>query len=276
MELEKGKVTICIVNYKTFDFTRLCLRSIRKFTAYPYEVLVIDNNSQDDSLEYLKKLKWIRLVQRDTSKDKSGSFSHAAALDLGLANCETEFFASMHSDAFVQKAGWLAYLVDYFDNDSKIACVGTGKLELKPQWQVWLQRVTDIRTFKRKILNEPDPLGQYRYYNRTIFCLYRTEILKREKLSFLMDNDKGLTGGQKLYFELVDKGCKTVELPPKIVEQYIIHLAHATQVVNRKELTLQRRPTYNFNNFFNRVKTLEITKELTKSENFDKLYVKNL
>ena len=49
--LIKSKATICIVNYKTPDFTRLCLRSIRGFTKYPYEVIVVDNDSQDDSLD---------------------------------------------------------------------------------------------------------------------------------------------------------------------------------------------------------------------------------
>ena len=48
-QLEKNKATICIVNYKTLDFTRLCLRSIRKFTDYPYEIVVVDNDSNDDS-----------------------------------------------------------------------------------------------------------------------------------------------------------------------------------------------------------------------------------
>ena len=51
--LTKGKAAICIVNYKTLDFTRLCLRSIRKFTNFPYEVIVVDNDSQDESLEGL-------------------------------------------------------------------------------------------------------------------------------------------------------------------------------------------------------------------------------
>ena len=32
--LIKGKATICIVNYKTLDFARLCLRSICKFTNW--------------------------------------------------------------------------------------------------------------------------------------------------------------------------------------------------------------------------------------------------
>ena len=49
-QIIKGKATICIVNYKTLELTRLCLRSIRKFTNYPYEVIVVDNDSGDESL----------------------------------------------------------------------------------------------------------------------------------------------------------------------------------------------------------------------------------
>ena len=64
MEYTKGKTTICIVNYKTEELTRLCLRAIRKFTKVPYEVVVIDNDSGDGSLKYLRSLKWIHLIER--------------------------------------------------------------------------------------------------------------------------------------------------------------------------------------------------------------------
>ena len=90
--LIKGKATICIVNYKTLDFTRLCLRSIRKFTKYPYEVIVVDNDSQDESLKYLKSLNWIRLIERRAgANEPGGGYAHSAGLDLGLENCNTEF-----------------------------------------------------------------------------------------------------------------------------------------------------------------------------------------
>ena len=69
---QPGKAAICIVNYKTLDFTRLCLRSIRKFTRYPHEVTVVDNDSQDESLEYLKSLEWIRLLERPRRPDDPG------------------------------------------------------------------------------------------------------------------------------------------------------------------------------------------------------------
>lgn len=240
-DIEKGKATICIVNYRTLEMTRLALRCIRKFTKYPYEIIVVDNDSKDESLEYLKRLKWIRLLQRDTKDDVSGSRSHSEALELGYKHCKTEFFVSMHSDALVRRANWLTHLVSYFGDDERTACVGSGKIELKPKWRVLLKKATDLRTFKRKLLKPPDPIGKYRYYNRTICCLYRTEILRKERLSFFADQEKGLTCGARLYFDLIDRGYPTVELPPSVMGRYVMHLSHATQVVNIEEFAIRKR-----------------------------------
>jgi glycosyltransferase involved in cell wall biosynthesis len=269
-ELIKSKATICIINYKTPEFTKLCLRSIRKLTNYPYEVIVVDNDSQDDSLEYLKSLDWIRLIERRAEADEpGGGYSHAAGLDLGLENCNTEFFVSMHSDTFVRKYNWLSELIGYFD-DENITCVGSGKIELKPQWQILLKKATDLRTFKRKILREPDPVGKFRYYNRTICSVYRTDILRREQLSFLMGRDKGLTGGKKLYFELVDRGYKTVELPSSVMGQYIVHLAHATQVVNPQEFTLRKKTVRKCNRIVDKVMSSALVREIISDDSLDK------
>ena len=267
-DLVKGKATICVANYKTLDFTRLCLRSVRKFTRYPYEVIAVDNDSQDESLEYLKSLKWIRLIEHRGSELRGG-FAHGAALDIGLENCNTEFFISMHSDSFVQKENWLAELVGYFGGDDNVACVGSGKIELTPKWRIVLKKATDFRTFKRKLMREPDPLGVYRYYNRTICCLYRTDILRRENLSFLMDRDKGLTGGKKLYFELVDRGYRTVELPSSVMGRFICHLAHATQAINPQEFTLRKKTIRKYKKVVDKVVASEIMLKLLKDDTLD-------
>ena len=268
-ELEKGKATICIVNYKTLDFIRLCLRSIRKFTAYPYEVIVVDNNSADQSLEYLKSLNWIRLIERHPAADEKGGFAHGSALDVGLQNCNTEFFISMHSDTFVQKENWMTDLIGYFNNDEKTACVGTGKIELSSQWRELLKKITDFRTFKRKLLREPDPLGKYRYYNRTICCIYRTEILFREKLNFLLERDKGITAGKKLYFELVDRDYKTVELPASVMAQYVIHLAHATQAINPKEFNLRKKTISKYLHLTNKIMASKTVQDVLSDYSLD-------
>jgi len=270
LHLEKGKATICIVNYKTLDFTRLCLRSIRKFTKYPYEVIVVDNNSNDESLEYLKSLDWIRLIERDTTGDLSGGYSHGAALQLGRENCNTEFFVSMHSDTFIQKENWLTDLVDYFGNDENIVCVGSGKIELTPRWREWVKKATDYKTFGRKLFNVPDPIGKYRYYNRTICCLYRTDALIREGLSFLPDGEKGLTSGKGLYFSLVDKGYKTVELRPLVMGRYIVHLAHATQAINPEEFKLRKKTIRKCNRLVRKVISTAIMQDILEDTSLDK------
>lgn len=154
--LVKGKATICIVNYRTLDFTRLCLRSIRRFTKYPYEVIVVDNDSQDESLEYLKSLDWIRLIERRAEPgEPGGGYAHGSGLNVGLENCNTEFFVSMHSDTFVQKDNWLTELISYFGDDENVACVGSGKVELTPRWRVLLKKATDLRSSAAKFFESP-------------------------------------------------------------------------------------------------------------------------
>ena len=49
-------VSICIVNWNTRDLLYNCLKSINERTRnITYEVIVVDNNSNDRSVEMLKK-----------------------------------------------------------------------------------------------------------------------------------------------------------------------------------------------------------------------------
>ncbi len=270
-QLVSNKATICIVNYKTLDFTRLCLRSIRKFTNYPYEVIVVDNDSKDESVEYLRRLKWIRLIERPHEPGKSrGSYDQSAALDMGLSCCNTEFYVVMHSDTFVKKAGWLTELIARFNNNPRIACVGSGKIEPTPQWLVLLKKLTDLRTMWRALFSTTAQRVKSRYYNRTICCLYRTEVLRREGLTFLMGRDEGLTAGQKLYFELSDRGYKTIELPPPEMGRYVTHLAHATQVVNPREFKLRPRTHRKFNRAIDKIMSSEIIQQILADDLLDR------
>lgn len=270
-EFISQRATICVVNYKTLDFTRLCLRSIRKFTNYPYEVIVVDNDSKDESLEYLKSLSWIRLIQRqDEDGSLKGSYAHASALDIGLRNCNTEFFVSLHSDTFVLRDDWLTTLIDFFNSDKQTACVGSGKIELTPVLQTFLKKVTDFKTMKRKLLKEPDPLGVHRYYNRSICAVYRTDILKKENLTFGMGDKEGLTVGKKLYFELVDRGFKTIELPERKMGEFVIHLAHATQVINPKDFKIRKRTVNKCNSLIKKVMANDLIKQILEDDSLDK------
>jgi len=201
MELEPGKVTICIVNYKTEELTRLCLRSIRKYTSYPYEVTVVDNGSGDSSLNYLRAVPWIRLIERSGEVFNCGSSAYGTGLDRGLEGCKTEFFMTMHSDTFVHRKDWLTELIEVIEQSPVKACVGGGKLDLKPRWQILLKQASDVKKWLRSLKNNK----RDDFYIRTICGLYRTKVLKNENLRFAMNVDGGMTCGKQLYYELIDR-----------------------------------------------------------------------
>lgn len=50
------KLSICIVNFKARDYLVACLESLRKFAPdCSHEIIVVDNNSQDGSVEIIKE-----------------------------------------------------------------------------------------------------------------------------------------------------------------------------------------------------------------------------
>ena len=87
-------VSICIPHWQVKELVTLCLRAIREFTSsVPIEVLVVDNGSQDDSLDYLRQQLTLRFDhQRESLDAKSPLLSE---LDSKLISRET-----LATDAF--------------------------------------------------------------------------------------------------------------------------------------------------------------------------------
>jgi hypothetical protein len=84
-----------------------------------------------------------------------------------------------------------------------------------------------------------------------------------------MDRDDGLTSGKKLYFELVDRGYKTVELPTSVFNRYVIHLAHATQVVNPAEFNLRKRTRIKCHRQLKKLMSLETIHQILSNKTLD-------
>src|SRR3990167_8161177 len=146
-------VTILIPNYKTLALTKLCLRLIRKNTDLSkITVIVIDNDSQDESLDYLRKLTWIDLIERPTVAGEPGFQAHAAALDLGLLRTTTPYVLSIHTDTFVKNPQWLEFLISEIEKSPRIAGVGSWKLESKSFYQRILKSLPPLPLLKNSIL----------------------------------------------------------------------------------------------------------------------------
>jgi GT2 family glycosyltransferase len=237
---ERPLVSIVIPHFRTEDLVRLCLRSIRRFTGCetPYEVVVIDNHSGDASLEYLRSVDWIRLVERtDVPDGGAGGIPHGEAMDLGMEAARGRYLLSMHTDTIVRREGWLRYLLDRIEADERIAAVGSYKLERKNPVLLFLKRITDVHAlkewFKRRVLRRE--VKKRRVYIRSHCALYRLDVLRGLGLSFKMRGQ--LTSGEHIHIRLNEEGYRTVLLPAPELMRHMIHLGHGTRLFNPGEKT---------------------------------------
>ena len=235
--MKNKEVTILIPNYKTPEITKICLRLIRKHTDFNrVEVIVIDNNSNDESIEYLRKLSWITLIEReyDRAEPEPVILSHSRALDLGLGQVKTPYVLSIHTDTFVKSDKWLDILLQPFNLNPNLAAVGSWKLEY----------ISPIRQFGHRfeqgwkyLLNQYFGYSRYRpergndsaKYLRSHCAIYRTEILKKLKTNF---SDESQTAGKVIHEKIVNANYDVLFLTPEYLGKFIDHLNHATMILN--------------------------------------------
>ena len=216
--------TIIIPNYKTPELTKLCLRSLRKHTDLSKaRVVVVDNDSADASLEYLRGLTWITLVERKTAGE-SGPEMHARALDEALKLVDTPFFLVMHTDTIVGSDKWLDYLLGAFKGNPKLAGVGSWKLEKCSKLKYYGQRLEDL---VRRIFLRRRHAPEERYL-RSHCAMYRTDLVRGCTKGFF----DGETAGRSLHRMLVAAGYEMRFLESFELGAYIRHLNHATMILN--------------------------------------------
>ena len=54
-----------ILTLNKFDLTKSCIESIRKHTSEPYELIIVDNGSTDDTVEFLQNQQDIRVIYNE-------------------------------------------------------------------------------------------------------------------------------------------------------------------------------------------------------------------
>ena len=84
-----------------------------------------------------------------------------------------------------------------------------------------------------------------------------------------MGREQGLCAGKKMYFELIDRGYKTIELPQKIMKKYIVHLAHATQALNPDKFTLRKATLNKYKSLYSKIMNFETIQQLLHNSSLD-------
>jgi len=117
------KVSIIIPVFNRLDMTRRCLESLVGVTQPGcYELLIVDNGSNDGTGDYLKSLAFpLRII---TNPDNLG---FAAACNQGAQAASGEYLLFLNNDT-EPRPGWLFPLVEILDHDGTAAAVGSKLL----------------------------------------------------------------------------------------------------------------------------------------------------
>ncbi|MDI3547848.1 MAG: hypothetical protein PWR10_1500 [Halanaerobiales bacterium] len=102
---EKELIDLVITNYNTRDYLEKCITSIKKYTDLSYRLIVVDNGSTDGSLEYLRRLSNIELIE---NKENLG---YAGACNQGILAGDGDFIVLLNSDIEVTE-GWIQPLIE--------------------------------------------------------------------------------------------------------------------------------------------------------------------
>lgn len=106
----RGLVSIVTLSWNAVSFTKIALESIRAYTSEPYEVIVVDNGSGDETLEYLRSIDdpHVRVIYNPTNRGYGGGNN------VGMAGARGEYVVLLNNDVIVTD-GWLDGLLDPFD-----------------------------------------------------------------------------------------------------------------------------------------------------------------
>ncbi len=101
----KIKISVIIVNYNGARYLSCCLDALARQTFPDYEVIVVDNASQDDSAPLIRRMyPSVRLIENAQNTGFTGGN------DTGLAVANGEYIALLNNDA-IPEPDWLLCLL---------------------------------------------------------------------------------------------------------------------------------------------------------------------
>lgn len=121
---DKPLVSIIIVNYNGVDYLKKCLTSLKEIDYENHEIILVDNNSTDNSMEFVKNT-YSGIITIKLDKN----YGFAEPNNIGAKNAKGEFFLFLNNDT-IPTPNFVTELVNVAKEDSEVAIFQS--LLLKP------------------------------------------------------------------------------------------------------------------------------------------------
>lgn len=110
------KVAIFTITYERLEYTKECLKSLRKTAGYSYDHFIVDNGSQDGTPEWIEENFSNYILNKD---NKGISIASNQALD--LIGDKYDIILKVDNDCLFLTDGWLAKMVDIWKSSHMLA-----------------------------------------------------------------------------------------------------------------------------------------------------------
>lgn len=114
----KPAISIVSANVSSPEWAELLIKSIRKYTITPHEIIIIDNNSVPETLSWLEVQEDVRLVRF------YANLRHGGSLDVGARLAKAPLVCFLDIDSHVQRIGWDIDLITLYGSDLKNKLIG--------------------------------------------------------------------------------------------------------------------------------------------------------
>lgn len=195
--------SIIILTYNQLIYTKLCIESIRKFTPKGcYEIIVVDNNSTDKTVEWLKEQEDLKVIYNDENK------GFPAGCNQGIKISKGDNIILLNNDTIVTP-NWLNNLQKALYSSDEIGVVGaiTNRCSNYQQVEVPYKNIAQMLDFAENNNISNKDLWEYR--TRLIGYCY---LVKKSVLDEVGLLDEIFTPGNfeddDLSFRIICKGYK--------------------------------------------------------------------
>ena len=121
-------VSIIVLTYNSEKYIKNCLQSIFKQTYKNIELIVIDSNSEDKSVDLIREtLREYKGAQKVILSDKN--LGYAKGNNLGIKQSKGDYVVILNPDIVLDK-DFIQKIIDTFEKDKKIGSVQAKILQL--------------------------------------------------------------------------------------------------------------------------------------------------
>ena len=219
-------VSIIIPVFNKWNYTYECLKNILHNTEHvPYEVIVADDASTDQTHTTLASVKNVRAVRNETNL---GFLQNA---NNGAQHAKGEYLLFLNNDVYVQP-GWLAWMVALGRRDERVALVGAKLVYPDGTLQeaggiIW----EDASGWNYGRSDDPD-LPEYNYVKEVDYCSGACLLVRKTVWQAVGGFDARFTPA---YYEDVDLAFQARALGYKVVYQPQAVVVHVEGVSHGRD-----------------------------------------